>query len=122
MKSFTPLPHWVRDISRALVVFVNEYRTSITCTTDDDELTQYLDMSALQFEHKKALFRSLTSNGGRGCKRLACKNEEDELFHPASECPDARFIPREVYASKVCQNHQGGTAVFNQDVVGATQI
>ncbi|KAL1934182.1 hypothetical protein VTP01DRAFT_6364 [Rhizomucor pusillus] len=55
MKTLSPLPHWLfaKDLARhALVVFVDEYKTSITCAFGDNELIPYRDMNGCQCEHK----------------------------------------------------------------------
>ncbi|KAL1930899.1 hypothetical protein VTP01DRAFT_10036 [Rhizomucor pusillus] len=91
MKTFSPLPQWLfaKNLARhVLVDFVDEYKTSITCAFDNNELIPCRDMNSFQCEHKKTRFRSLAGlNNGRGRKKLACKDED-----PSSECPDARLI------------------------------
>ncbi|KAI9246660.1 hypothetical protein EDC94DRAFT_386974 [Helicostylum pulchrum] len=131
-KGNTPIP--VKAIQRAiatkaLVIPVDEFRTSVTCSHCFGRLETTPD-ERLVCTHTKKLHRSNGQDGHPDEKKavLKCFNEENHVFHKTSECPE-RVRPgrrRDIYPLKLCRQCQAGNNAgplyWNRDVNAASKI
>ncbi|GAA5809831.1 hypothetical protein MFLAVUS_003246 [Mucor flavus] len=110
--------------TKAVVISVDEFRTSVTCCRCFGRLENTPD-ERLSCIHKKKLHRS---NGQDGHPNEKKKHEENHVLYKTSECPE-RVRPRQrrdIYPLKLCVQCQGGNNAsplhWNSDVNAAANI
>ncbi|CDH52134.1 predicted protein [Lichtheimia corymbifera JMRC:FSU:9682] len=126
MKGYAPLPHWefIKRLCRqALVVFIDEYRTSITCRHDGDDLLLCYDNRRLHCNHKKTRNRVPTGQGNRGRKVLHCKDDDGTVIGRSNLCQQRFAVGNNtwrnlIYAVKRCNVH----GFLGRDVNAAARI
>ncbi|KAJ8661356.1 hypothetical protein O0I10_003108 [Lichtheimia ornata] len=126
MRGYAPLPHWefIKRLCRqALVIFIDEFRTSITCRHDGAELRLCYDNRRLHCNHKKTRNRVQTAQGTRGRKVLHCKDDDGAVIGRSNLCQQRFAVGNNtwrnlIYAVKRCNEH----GFLGRDVNAAAQM
>ncbi|KAJ8653148.1 hypothetical protein O0I10_011197 [Lichtheimia ornata] len=115
MRGYAPLPHWefIKRLCRqALVIFIDEFRTSITCRN-----------RLFYSKHRKTRNRVQTAQGNRGRKVLHCKDEGGVVIGRSNLCQQRFAVGNNtwrnlIYAVKRCNEH----GFLGRDVNAAAQM
>ncbi|KAJ8656592.1 hypothetical protein O0I10_007669 [Lichtheimia ornata] len=124
-----------RIARRALLILVDEFRTSVTCHVCNGRLQQFRERQTLVCQHNKKYIRDfrnapvyddeghyIEGTWTRGKPRQWCMDENGARLHWTSICPGREQVHdfrNKVYALKWCPNCQ---FVFDRDINASTNI
>ncbi|KAI7884112.1 hypothetical protein K492DRAFT_192141 [Lichtheimia hyalospora FSU 10163] len=127
MRTYAPMPHWgfIEKLAReVLVIFIDEYRTSISCHHCGARLQLLYNNFLNHCTHKKKKLREgTTATGNRRHKNTFCLDEEGNVLGLSIMCPQAGPVAAGhwrnlVYALKECPEH----GILGRDVNAAANI